>query len=265
MNTSLFSLEGRVALITGGNGGLGRAVALGFQDAGARVAVTGRSPEKNAAIARELSDPAGVYALDVRDEAAVEHTVASVIERFGRLDILVNNAGAVHVEVAVNHRREDWDSVLETNLTGAFLCAKHAARAMIAGGHGGKIVNIGSVTASFGPPDFASYAASKAGLLGLTHALAVEFAPHNIQVNDIEPGYFVTDLSSGMPDWLRDMTIRKTPAGRFGQPEELVGAAIFLASNASNFVTGAVLRVDGGYSISDRLRYDMAADGAPDA
>lgn len=229
------------------------------------MAITGRSPQKNAAIAGELADRDAIYTLDVRDEAAVERVFAQVVERFGRLDILVNNAGTVRVDLAVNHKREDWDEVIETNLTGAFLCARHAARIMIDGGRGGKIINIGSVTASFGPPDFASYAASKAGMRGLTSALAVEFAPHNIQVNDLEPGYFDTDLSSGRPDWLRDMTIRKTPAGRFGQPHELVGAAVFLASSASDFVTGTILRVDGGYSIADRLRYDPVPGAPPEA
>ena len=257
MSLAQFSLEGRVALITGGNSGLGRAIALGFQAAGARVAVTGRDAQKNAAIAQELNDSDAIYSLDVRDEAAVERTVAQVAARFGQLDILVNNAGTVHVDIAVNHRREDWDAVIETNLTGAFLCAKHSARAMITAGNGGKIINIGSVNAVFGPPDFASYAASKAGLRGLTHALAVELAPHNIQVNNLESGYFMTDMSSGLPDWLYEMIVRKTPAGRFGQPDELVGAAIFLASSASNYVTGTELRVDGGYTIADRQTYPV--------
>ncbi|MCC7451709.1 MAG: SDR family oxidoreductase [Anaerolineae bacterium] len=255
VNSAIFSLEGRVALVTGGNSGLGRAIALGLRMAGAQVTVTGRNPAKNAAIAEELGDPQTVFVMDVQ-ESEVARTIDQVAARYGRLDILVNNAGTIWVGHVVDNSREDWDAVLDTNLTGPFLCAKHAARAMIARGEGGKIVNIGSLVSMFGPPDFASYAASKAGMRGLTHALAVEFAPYNIQVNTIEPGYFVTDMSQGLPDWLRDEITRKTPAGRFGRPEELVGAAILLASHASDFMTGSIVRVDGGYAIADRFRHD---------
>jgi 2-dehydro-3-deoxy-D-gluconate 5-dehydrogenase len=255
MNPSLLSLEGKVALVTGGNGGLGRAIALGFREAGAKVAVTGRDAAKNTDIAVELGSQQAAFALDVRDEAAVIDMIAQVMQHFGRLDILVNNAGTVRVSTILDHTLEDWNTVIDTNLTGPFLCAKYAAKVMIEQGEGGKIINIGSVGANFGPPDFSSYAASKAGIQGLTYALAVELAPYNIQVNGIEPGYFYTDMSSGIPDWLRDEIIRKTPAARWGRPEELVGAALLLASQASSYMTGSIIRVDGGYSIADRFRH----------
>lgn len=256
MSTNRFSLEGKVALITGATAGLGRALALIYRAAGAQIAVTGRNAAKNQDMAEQMGGDGLVLALEVRDEAMVEATVTAVVERFGKLDILVNNAGVVAVEHAWEATLDSWREVIDTNLSGAFLCAKYAAQAMIARGEGGKIVNIGSVIANLGPNDFASYAASKAGLLGLTRALAVELAPYNIQVNAILPGYFYTEMSSGVPDWLRGEIIRKTPAARWGQPEELAGAALLLASPASDYMTGSTVTVDGGYSIAERFRHE---------
>jgi 2-deoxy-D-gluconate 3-dehydrogenase len=257
MQGDLFSLEGRAALVTGGNGGLGWAIALGLRAAGARVAVAGRNPAKNRAIADELGDPGAVFLADVRDEAAVEQTVALVMKRFGRLDILVNNAGLFRGGSVLTLSEEDWGAVIGTHLTGAFLCAKHAARAMIAGGGGGKIINIGSVYSRFGPPDFVDYATAKTGILGLTRALAVELAVHRIQVNAILPGWFETDLTRGLPATpLGEQIRRRTPAGRWGDPADLVGTAVYLASPASDFVTGAQISVDGGYAVSDRLLHE---------
>jgi 2-deoxy-D-gluconate 3-dehydrogenase len=254
MADDLFSLHHRVALVTGGNRGLGRAIALGFQRAGAQVAITGRDPTQNAAVRRELADPAAVFTLDVRDEGVVISTVTQVVERFGRLDILVNNAGVVHGSSVLALSRTDWDADIETNLTGMFLCAKHAAVAMIARGAGGKIINLGSIYSLFGTPSFAGYGASKAGVLGLTRALAIELAVHDIQVNAILPGFCETDMTQGMPGTeLGEEIRRRTPSGRWGQPDDLVGAAVFLASAASNFVTGVQLPVDGGYSITERF------------
>jgi 2-deoxy-D-gluconate 3-dehydrogenase len=179
--------------------------------------------------------------------------VAQVVARFGRLDILVNNAGMVYDSSALTTSRAEWDAVLETNLTGLFLCAKHAAAAMIAGGEGGKIINIGSIYSLFGTPSFASYGAAKAGVLGLTRALAIELAVHGIQVNAILPGFCETDMTAGMPGTaLGEEIRRRTPAGRWGQPDDLVGAAVFLAAAASDFVTGVQLPVDGGYSVAER-------------
>jgi 2-deoxy-D-gluconate 3-dehydrogenase len=257
MQPELFSLAGRTALITGGNGGLGRAIALGLRGAGARVAVTGRQPEKNAAIGQELGDPGAVFALDVRDAAAVERTVTQVAEHFGHLDILVTNAGLFHGGPLVTLSREAWDAVLETHVTGTFLCCKYAAQRMIAQGQGGKLLTIGSMYSLFGAPEFADYGTAKTAILGLTRALAVELAPHHIQVNALLPGWYETDLTRGLPGTPRGEQIRrKTPAGRWGTPDDLVGAAIFFASAASDFVTGAQLPVDGGYAIAERMLGD---------
>jgi 2-dehydro-3-deoxy-D-gluconate 5-dehydrogenase len=193
--------------------------------------------------------------MDVQDEASVERAVTATVTQFSRLDILVNNAGLVQVEAAWEATARSWQAVIERNLTGAFYCAKHAARTMIAAGQGGKIINISSVMAHLGPPDFASYATSKAGLLGPTRALAVELAPYDTQVNALLPGYFETEVSAGVPDWLREQIIRRVPAGRWAEPDELVGAAILLAAPASRYMTGSTLTVDGGYSIAERARY----------
>jgi len=254
MSLSSFSLEGKTALVTGGNGGLGRAIALGLRDAGASVAVTGRNPDKNSAIAHELGEAGLAVPLDVRDETAVSEAVSEVIAKFSSLDILINNAGIVRGGSSLEMPREDWDAVIETNLTGSFLCARHAARAMVDAGVGGKIVNIGSVYSVYGTPKFVEYGSSKAGILGLTRGLAIELAPYDIQVNAILPGWYETEMteesrSSSVAEEIR----RKTPAGRWGVPEDLVGAAIFLASPASSFVTGIALPVDGGYLITERL------------
>jgi len=251
---SMFSLEGKTALVTGGNGGLGRGMALGLRSAGAQVAVTGRNPDKNEAVGRELGDSGMTLSLDVRDELAVQEVVSEVVARFGSLDILINNAGIASGDSVLDLTQQDWDAVVDTNLTGPFLCAKHAGRAMVAAGNGGKIINIGSIYSVYGTPGFAGYGASKAGVLGLTRGLAIELAPHNIQVNAILPGWHITDMTGEDDGSARREEIRrKTPAGRWGTPEDLVGAALFLASNASNFVTGIGLPVDGGYLISERL------------
>ena len=257
MADPLFDLTGRVALITGGNGGLGRAMALGFRERGARVAVTGRDPAKNAAVARELGEEGAVIAMDLLDEASIEAAVAGAVERLGRLDVLVNNAGGVWGARLPGFPAEDWDALVGAHLRGAFLCAKHASAAMIAAGEGGKIINVASVFALFGPPGLAHYAAAKAGVLGLTRALAVELAPHGIQVNCLVPGFFETELALGnTTPARRDEIRRRTPAGRWGAPEELVGAAVFLACQASDFVTGTTVVVDGGYTIAERLLHE---------
>ncbi len=270
MAADLFSVVGRGVLITGGNGGLGRALALGFQAAGARVAVTGRNPAKLAAIRAELADPEAAYPLDVREDSAVAEVVARAAERLGGLDILVNNAGLSQGGGTLELTRADWQAVLDAHLTGSFLCAQQAARHMrgrggkrvhgadideLAAAKAGVLINIGSMYALFGAPAFPHYAAAKAGVLGLTRSLAVELAPHNIQVNALLPGWFETDLTratfaSPEGEYIR----RKTPAGRWGAPADLLGAALFLASAASNFVTGAALPVDGGYAAADRWR-----------
>lgn len=247
-----FSLTGKVALITGGNGGLGRAMALGLLSAGAKVTVTGRSPQKNAVVARELGENGAVFELDVRDETAVEETIAQVVAHFGRLDILINNAGNGGGGPLMEMPREVWQSVIDTHLTGSFLCAKHGSKQIVAQGNGGKIINIGSMYSIYGTDGFVDYGAAKAGVLGLTRGLAVELAPHDIQVNAILPGWFDTAMTYETYRSERGEQIRrKTPAGRWGEDADIAGAAIFLASAASDFVTGASLPVDGGYLIME--------------
>lgn len=191
-----FRLDGRVALVTGGNGGIGLALARGLQRAGASVAVTGRNPAKNSRARIELGPDALVLAVDVTDEDAVADAVDQVASVLGRL--LVNNAGTFRGGAITDLPLPAWREVLDSHLTGAFLCAKHAARHMKAAGEG-KIINVGSMYSCFGPPDFADYAAAKAGLLGLTRALAVELASDHVQVNAILPGWFETNLTRGMP------------------------------------------------------------------
>ncbi|GGO94372.1 SDR family NAD(P)-dependent oxidoreductase [Wenjunlia tyrosinilytica] len=254
MTQGLFSLTGRVALVTGGNGGIGKALALGLKGAGATVVITGRDRAKNRGVEAEFGGADSIIRLDVRDESAVSCAVASVVERFGRLDVLMNNAGNFRAASLLDMSLDDWNVVVDTHLTGSFLCAKYAARAMVQGGEGGKIVNIGSMYSLYGPPGFVNYAAAKTGILGLTRAMAVELGVHGIQVNAILPGWYETDITQGVPATERGERVRrKTPAGRWGEPGDLVGAAVFLAGSASDFVTGVALPVDGGYAIADRL------------
>lgn len=249
----LFSLEARAALVTGGNGGIGLAVASGLRRAGARVAITGRDAAKNAAAAAVLGDETLVLQADVTDEGAVERAITEVVSTLGDLHILVNNAGGFRGGPVTELSLAGWRAVLDSHLTGAFLCTKHAVPHLASTG-GGKVVNIASVYSHFGAPDFADYSAAKAGLLGLTRALAVELAPENIQVNALALGWYETDLTRGMPEGLVDQIRRKTPAGRWGDLDDLVGPAVFLSSQASDFVTGVALPVDGGYLVADRLR-----------
>lgn len=253
----LFVLDGYAALITGGNGGIGMAMARGLQRAGAQVAVTGRNHDKNVAARGVLGDGALVVeadVADVADEQSVQAVTEKVASAFGGLDILVNNAGAFRGGPLEQLSFSDWCAVLDSHLTGAFLCTKHSVPFFAAAGRG-KVINIGSMYSCFGAPEFADYSAAKTGILGLTRALAVELAPQHIQVNAILPGWYETDLTRGMPDSaLGEQIRRKTPAGRWGDLDDLIGPVVFLASRASDFVTGAALPVDGGYVIADRLR-----------
>lgn len=255
MSDSLFTLTDRVALVTGGNGGLGLAMAHALVQAGADVAVIGRDETKNEQVGRAFGDRGLVLHGDVTDEASVMTSIEAVVERFGTLDILVNNAGGFGGGAVVGMTLEQWRGVLDSHLTGAFLCSKHAALQMREQGTGGKIVNIGSMYSTYGPPDFVDYAAAKTGMIGLTRALAVELAADNIQVNAILPGWFETDLTRGMPaSPTGDQIRRKTPARRWGTDTDLYGPVVFLASSASEFVTGSVLPVDGGYLVADRFQ-----------
>lgn len=244
--------RGKAALVTGGNGGIGAAIALALAGAGANVAVAARNAEKNRAIETSLRER-GVDCLalqvDVQREEQIRDCVAAVEARWGRLDILVNNAGIVSRRPATELASDLWRAVLDTNLTAAFLGAHYAAPVMARGG-GGKILNIGSMYSYFGAHGLVAYAASKTGLLGLTRTLAVELAQHNIQVNALAPGWFVTDMTRHFPDTpAGDAILARTPAARWGADADLEGPALFLLSDAANFVTGQLLAVDGGFSI----------------
>ena len=248
-----FDLAGKVAVVTGGNGGIGLGIALGLAGAGANIVIAARSVEKTAQAledVRALGVEAHGITVDVTQEPAVQRMVADTINHLGRLDILVNNSG-----IAVRAQPQDltsaqWDSVMNVNLRAAFLASKEAYPHMVKGG-GGKIINVGSMYSIFGTDWGAPYAASKGGLVQLTKSLAVAWAKDNIQVNAVLPGWFVTDLTRGIqetdPERYENIN-RRIPYGRWGEPSELGGAAVFLASAASDYVTGSVLAVDGGYS-----------------
>jgi|KBSMisStaDraftv2_1062788.scaffolds.fasta_scaffold09249_2 2-deoxy-D-gluconate 3-dehydrogenase len=258
-----FRLDGKVALVTGGNGGLGQAIARGLRAVGAEVTVTGRDAVKNLE-AVEDHGAHNVLEVDVRDEESVSEAIAAVVERHGRFDVLVNNAGVGGSYSVLDMTLEEWRLLVDTSLTGSFLCSKHAARAMIEAGNGGAIINLGSMYSVFGPPRAAGYASAKAGILGLSRALAVELAPHGIRSNAILPGWIETAMTARpLGGEIGYEVHRRTPAGRFGRPSDLVGAAIYLASDASSFVTGVELPVDGGYRVAERPRGVLLDNPAP--
>jgi gluconate 5-dehydrogenase len=246
----LFDLTGRIALVTGSSQGLGLAMARGLVQAGAAVVLNGRDERKLAATAEVLrSEGAKVFtaAFDVTNGEASAAAITRVEEECGAIDILVNNAGIHQRAPLISMTEEQWRAVVDTNLTSAFLVARAVAPRMIARGRG-KIINICSVMSEVSRPTIANYAAAKGGLKMLTRAMAVEWAKHGLQANAIGPGYFVTDLNQALvanPEFNRWICGR-TPAGRWGQPQELSGAVVFLASPASDFVNGQVLYVDGG-------------------
>ena len=251
---SAFDLSGRVALVTGGNGGIGRGIALSLAEAGADVVVAARNPQKTAAVVREIEErgrrAVGV-SCDVTREDDVAAAVAAARDRLGGLAILVNNAGIAGGGPPAEISDEVWDGVVDTNLKGAFRCVRAAYPLLKASGHG-KVINIGSEYSLFGSAMVLPYSASKGGVIQLTKSLAVAWAPDNIQVNAIIPGWIKTDMTAGVQRMkpFYDAILQRTPAGRFGDPEECGGPAVFLASSASDFVTGIVLPVDGGYAAS---------------
>ena len=255
MSMGAFDLTGRVALITGGNGGIGLGMARGLAKAGASLVIAGRNARKNAAAVAELSAlgaPSQALEVDVADTAACRAMVTDAHARFGRLDVLINNAGIARGGPPQHIGLDDRNAVLQTNLT-AVLIASQAAHPLMKAAGGGKIINIGSMYSIFGAPLTPAYAASKGGLIQLTKSLAAAWARHNIQVNAILPGWIVTEMTKG-PRASRagfsDTIVARTPAGRWGEADDFEGPAVFLASPASDFVTGASLAVDGGFSIS---------------
>ena len=250
----LFDLSGRVAVVTGGNGGIGLGMARGLARAGAAVAVAGRNQEKSAAAVAELEAlgaEAAAIPVEVTAEASCRAMVTAAVERFGRLDILINNAGTNIRKQPQDYALEEWETVLSTNLTSAFICAQAAYPEMCKAG-GGKIINIGSMLSIFGVAFAPAYAASKGGIVQLTKALATAWAKDNIQVNAVLPGWIDTELTRqarAQIDGLHERVEARTPAGHWGHPDDHAGIAVFLASGASDFVTGAAIPVDGGYSV----------------
>ncbi len=250
---NLFDLTGRVAIITGSSIGLGRQMAEGLAEMGANLVLCARNAERCQRAAEELQQ-LGVKAIslscDVRNQTSVQDVVDAALSQFGRIDILINNAGISWGAPAEEMRLEDWNKVVETNLNGSFLCAQAAGKVMIRQGRG-KIINIASVAGLGGaPPELPAigYHASKGGVISFTKDLACKWAMHNIQVNAIAPGWFPTHMSNRVIERHKELFLSHIPARRFGSEHDLKGAAVFLASEASNYVTGHVLVVDGGQS-----------------
>jgi len=245
----LFNLEGKTALVTGGNGGIGLGMAKALAEAGAKLAIAGRDEKKNAAAAAEL-DAIAIKA-DLKDEKACRAAVDQAAQKLGRLDILVNNAGINVRKAPQDYTLEEWKLVLDTNLTSAFVASQAAYPHMKKAG-GGKIVNIGSMMSIFGASFTTPYAASKGGIVQMTRAIACAWARDNIQVNAVLPGWIDTALTRGAREQvkgLHERVLARTPAGRWGEPNDLSGIAVFLCSKASDFITGTAIPVDGGYSV----------------
>jgi gluconate 5-dehydrogenase len=252
MTAHAFDLAGRVALVTGGGSGLGLAIARGLADAGARVAINGRNRAKLDAAAATLAESginARVVPFDVTDEAGVAAGVAAVVETLGPIDILVNNAAVNQRQALDKFSLAEWRALQAANLDGPFLVARAVLPSMKTRRRG-KIINICSLASDLGRPNIVAYATSKGGLKMLTRALAVELAPFNVQVNGIAPGFFKTEMNAPLINdaefsaWVA----KRTPAGRWGEPAEIAGAAVFLASPAADYVTGHLLQVDGGFA-----------------
>jgi 2-dehydro-3-deoxy-D-gluconate 5-dehydrogenase len=253
-DANAFDLSGAVAIVTGGNGGIGRGIAVGLARAGADIAIAARNKDKTKSVVREieaLDQRCLGIECDVRKRADIDSVVDTVLEKLGRVCILVNNAGIAAGGRPESLAEEVWDRVLDTNLKAGFMFAQACHPAMVENGWG-KIINIGSEYALFGSPTVLPYSASKGGVVQMTKSLAVAWARDNIQVNCIIPGWITTDMTAGIThnQTAYQRIIDRTPAGRFGEPEECAGAAIFLASRASDFVTGQAIAVDGGYSVA---------------
>lgn len=252
---TMFDLKGRVAVITGGNGGIGLGMAKGLAEAGAAIAIGARNKEKNAKALKEL-DALGVKAVaietDVRDDKQCRALVDKAAEKFGRLDILINNAGMNYRQAPQDYSMEQWREVMDVNLTSAFACSQAAYPHFMKAG-GGKIINIGSMMTIFGSPFATVYGATKGGIVQMGRAMTCSWAKDNIQVNSILPGWIDTDLTRAgraQVAGLHERVLARTPAGRWGKPEDFAGIAVFLASKASDFVNGAAITVDGGYAVN---------------
>jgi len=244
-----FDLKGRVAVVTGGNGGIGLGMARGLAAAGAKVVVAGRNAQKSAAAAREIDGDA--IEVDVKSEASLQALMKETVQRHGRLDILVNNAGINIRKQPQEYTLAEYHEVMNTNLTSAFNASQLAYPEMKKAG-GGKVINIGSMMSIFGASFTTPYATSKGGIVQMSRAMACAWAKDNIQVNCVLPGWIDTDLTRGARKdiaGLHERVLARTPAGRWGDPQDFAGIAVFLASSASDFITGTAIPVDGGYSV----------------
>jgi len=254
----LFDLSGKRAIVTGGGGGLGYQIAYGLAEAGAATVLCGRNVDRCRDAAETIERELGVRSIgvrcDVRDEGEIAAVVDAATSELGGIDVLVNNSGTSWGAPAVDYPLDGWRKVIDVNLTGLFLFTQAVGRHMIEAGAGGKIVNLGSVVALRGAPadmlDAVGYSASKGGVISLTRDLAVKWAPHGINVNAIAPGWFPTDMSRVLLERSGDEYLAHIPLNRFGGDDDLKGAAVFLASRASDYVTGQTLVVDGGQTVS---------------
>ncbi|HXQ98339.1 MAG TPA: 3-oxoacyl-[acyl-carrier-protein] reductase [Candidatus Limnocylindrales bacterium] len=245
---AMFNLKDRVALVTGASQGIGRATALALAAAGAKVICAARNAEKLAGVVAEISATdaeARAIKMDVADREQIKAGFKEIIERFGRLDILVNNAAVTRDMLALRMKAEDWEAVLKTNLTGAYVCIQQALGVMLRQRYG-RIINVSSVVAQTGNAGQANYVAAKAGLIGLTKAIAVEIASRNITVNAVAPGFIGTPMTEGLSQQVKDAMLARIPLNRMGTDAEVAAAIVFLASEEAGYITGHVLDINGG-------------------
>jgi len=244
----MFSLSGKVALVTGASQGIGRETALALAEAGAKVAVAARNEQKLAALVQEIVGQGGEafgVKMDVADADQVKAGFKAVLEKFGKLDILVNNAAITRDGLAMRMKLEDWDAVIRTNLTGAHLCTQQALATMMRA-RAGRIINIASVVAQMGNAGQANYVAAKGGLIGLTKAIAMEIASRNVTVNAVAPGFIETPMTDVLSDKVKEELKARIPLGRMGSGRDVAAAIVFLASDEAGYITGHVLDVNGG-------------------
>jgi len=248
----VFSLKDKVAVVTGASQGIGRDTALALADAGAKVAVAARNEEKLQALVGEIAAAGGMalaVKMDVADAEQVKAGFKQVVEKFGRLDILVNNAAITRDGLAMRMKQDDWEAVLRTNLTGAHLCIQQALPVMMRA-RAGRIINIASVVAQMGNAGQANYVAAKAGLIGLTKAIAIEISSRNITVNAVAPGFIETPMTDILADTVKEELKTRIPLGRMGSARDVAAAIVFLASDEAGYITGHVLNVNGGMHLT---------------
>jgi 3-oxoacyl-[acyl-carrier protein] reductase len=248
----MFSLKDKVAVVTGASQGIGHETALALAEAGAKVVVAARNEEKLTALVAEIAAAGGEafgVKMDVADAEQVKAGFKQVIEKFGRLDILVNNAAVTRDGLAMRMKKEDWDAVLQTNLTGAHFCIQQALPTMMKA-RAGRIINISSIVAQMGNAGQANYVAAKAGLIGLTKAIAIEIASRGITVNAVAPGFIETPMTDVLPDKVKEELKTKIPLGRMGSARDVAATIVFLASDEAGYITGHVLNVNGGMHLA---------------